>query len=97
MAEFRYLKNVATLKLNEKKCIGCGMCVKVCPHRIFVLKNKKALITDKDKCMECGACALNCAYKAITVNSGVGCAYAVINGWMKGTDPDCDCGSGCCD
>ncbi len=30
-----YLKNVVTLKLNEDKCTGCGMCLDVCPHEVF--------------------------------------------------------------
>jgi NAD-dependent dihydropyrimidine dehydrogenase PreA subunit len=93
-----YLKNVSTLKLNTKKCTGCGMCVKVCPHAVFVIEKKKAIISEKDKCMECGACALNCPAKAIKVDSGVGCAYGIINGWLKGSDSSCDCGgdSVCC-
>ena len=96
MADQKYLKDVVTLSLDKEKCIGCGMCVKVCPHRIFVLKDRKAEIVDKNKCMECGACALNCSVGAISVESGVGCAYGVIRGWLKGTAPDCGCDKGCC-
>jgi hypothetical protein len=35
---------------------------------------------------------------AIYVKKGVGCAQAVRNGFLKGTEPDCDCGgdSTCC-
>ncbi|MCB4792266.1 MAG: 4Fe-4S binding protein [Elusimicrobia bacterium] len=94
-----YLKNVSTLKLDAGKCTGCGMCVTVCPHAVFEIKDKKARILDKDKCMECGACKRNCAFKAIEVSSGVGCANAVITGFLRGTEPTCDCGSdkgGCC-
>ena len=47
----KYLKDVATLKLNRDKCIGCGMCVIVCPHAVFTLKNNKAGINDIDMCM----------------------------------------------
>jgi len=94
----KYLKNVATLSLNSKKCIGCGMCAKVCPHGVFKIGSKKANITDKDLCMECGACALNCPVNVIEVNAGVGCAAAIIKSWFTGKEPNCDCGGddGCC-
>lgn len=95
----KYLKNVATLKLNSDKCIGCGRCMEVCPHNVFKLNKGKAEIVHKDACMECGACAKNCAFNVIEVKSGVGCAYAIIMGWILGTEPTCDCSGssgGCC-
>lgn len=90
----RYLKNVARLILTEEKCIGCGRCTEVCPHGVFSLTEKKARIVDKDSCMECGACAMNCPVNAIAVDTGVGCATAVIMGWLTGSEPSCDCSSG---
>lgn len=97
----KYLKNVATLKLDPEKCTGCGMCVKVCPHNVFSAEQGKARIDDIDSCMECGACAKNCPFGAIQVKSGVGCAAAVIIGMLRGTEPTCGCGSddqsGCCE
>jgi NAD-dependent dihydropyrimidine dehydrogenase PreA subunit len=89
-----YLKNVATLRLDTEKCVGCGLCVTVCPHRVFQVNQKKASITDRDACMECGACSKNCPVAAIEVKSGVGCASAVINGFFGKTDAECSC---CCD
>jgi len=94
----RYLKNVTTLAYTAEKCVGCGKCAEVCPHGVFDLAEKKARITDKDLCMECGACALNCPAKAIEVSAGVGCAAAIIMGWVTGKEPSCDCAGdiGCC-
>ncbi|MFC1771002.1 mercury methylation ferredoxin HgcB [Candidatus Margulisiibacteriota bacterium] len=96
----KYIRNVTTLELDKEKCTGCKMCVNVCPHAVFEIRDKKAFIIDKDACMECGACAKNCPAKAISVKTGVGCAYAVIMGLLKGTEPTCDCqntsGSSCC-
>ena len=86
-----YLKDVVTLKLDIDKCIGCGMCAIVCPHGVFEMKEKKTAIVDRDACMECGACACNCPASAISVRSGVGCAYGIIMGKLKGTAPTCDC------
>ena len=94
----KYLKNVATLEYDSSLCIGCRLCIEVCPHRVFIMSGKKAEIVNRDKCMECGACVLNCVPGALKVNQGVGCASAVIYGFLKGTEPTCDCGGdeSCC-
>ena len=100
MAELRYLANVVTLGLEEQKCVGCGRCVEVCPHGVFVVEEGKARIVDQDGCMECGACAKNCPVEAVSVEAGVGCAAAVIRGALRRTGPECGCGgsdeSSCC-
>lgn len=89
--EHRYLKDVVTLKLQNERCTGCGVCVDVCPHQVLMLDNKKVRIVDKDRCMECGACAKNCAFSAIQVVQGVGCAFAILIGMLKGSEPNCGC------
>ena len=92
-----YLENVATLSLAAERCVGCGRCVDVCPHGVFSATDKKAQIVAKDLCMECGACAVNCPARAIEVSAGVGCATAIIKGWITGSEPSCDCDSSeCC-
>lgn len=95
MKGFTYLKGVVTLALDREKCTGCGMCIIVCPHCVFEMADKKASIKEPDACMECGACEKNCAFDAIRVKYGVGCARAVLNGLVKGTEPNCDCGCDC--
>ncbi|HOO47190.1 MAG TPA: mercury methylation ferredoxin HgcB [Deltaproteobacteria bacterium] len=93
MIQLKYLKDVATLNLDEEKCIGCGTCIAVCPHAVFSMNGDKCVrITDHDACMECGACALNCPTDALTVNAGVGCAAAVINSLLGGgSSTGCSC------
>ncbi|MBW2094048.1 MAG: 4Fe-4S binding protein [Deltaproteobacteria bacterium] len=88
MGELVYLKNVVTLELDQEKCVGCGMCLVVCPHAVLVMNDGHAQIEKRDACMECGACALNCPTEAITVQAGVGCASAVINA-VLGRQGDC--------
>lgn len=68
----KYIKNVATLKLDQSKCVGCGRCIEVCPHSVFRMEGRKAAIEDLDSCMECGACDRNCPVKAVEVKKGVG-------------------------
>lgn len=85
MKALRYIDGAAVLRLDEQACIGCGMCVVVCPHRIFELHNKKAKIVDYNACMECGACATNCPVEALFVNpdNGCGCAALIISRWIS--------------
>ncbi|MDX2444931.1 MAG: mercury methylation ferredoxin HgcB [Bacteroidales bacterium] len=89
-----YLRNVATLEYDSSKCIGCKMCIEVCPHNVFRMMSKKAVVVNKDKCMECGACEINCITHALKVKQGVGCAAAVITGFIRGTEATCDCNCG---
>ncbi len=91
MPTLKYLKNVVSLQLNPQRCIGCEMCVNVCPHAVFQMVEKKAAIVGRDDCIECGACAKNCPTTAISVRAGVGCVTAIIKGAIRGTEPNCDC------
>jgi len=91
MGQSVYLKDVVTLRLDEEKCVGCGMCLLVCPHAVLELTNDRVHIGNRDACMECGACAQNCPVKAIHVQSGVGCATAVINSALGRKNASCCC------
>ena len=93
----KYLKDVVTLQLDTEKCTGCGMCLTVCPQRVFQKSGSKVAIIDRDACMECGACALNCPTSAIKVDAGVGCASGLINEWLRERKLPGLKGSGCCD
>ncbi len=79
MGRLVYLRDAVTLSVDEGRCVGCGMCLLVCPHAVLQLIDGNIKIRDRDACMECGACARNCPAEAVTVRSGVGCAAAMIN------------------
>ena len=85
----KYLKNVAAIKFYEDKCTVCKMCLKVCPHEVFIYKDNKIKLNKKDLCMECGACSKNCHVNAIEVKIGVGWAYAILKGMLTGSEPTC--------
>lgn len=91
MGDMIYLKDVVTLELDQEKCVGCGMCLDVCPHAVLSLNNGNARIENRDACMECGACAQNCPVEALSVQVGVGCAAAVINAALGRKDSACCC------
>jgi len=90
MNRMTYLRNVSTLALDAERCTGCGRCLAVCPQEVLSGENGVVRIRDRDRCMECGACARNCPAGAVTVQTGVGCAAAVINTALGRT------GNGCC-
>ncbi len=66
------------ISLNQEACLGCGTCVKICPHRVFEIQNKKAWMVFEERCIECGACQLNCSNNAINVTKGTGCLLTII-------------------
>ena len=61
-------------EVDEKKCIGCGTCVKFCPEAVIELQKKEkeieknqegVAVIDYDFCKGCGVCANVCPTKAI--------------------------------
>jgi ferredoxin len=46
-------------KIDEEKCVGCGICVEKCPIEAISLINRKA-IDDKERCIGCGVCVHHC-------------------------------------
>lgn len=98
----RYLKNVTTIRQDRALCTDCGICLEVCPRAVFVLRQNSVLLLDPDACIECGACALNCPAGALSVDSGVACAAAMIRGALTGKEASCGCADdgkksgGCC-
>lgn len=85
-----YLKNVVTLSHKQELCNGCGICLTVCPRRVFQRFNGKVEIAVRDACIECGACQRNCPQGAVTVKAGVGCASALINQMLGRNKVCCD-------
>lgn len=94
-------RELNTLEYFADRCINCGMCSVVCPHGVFEPGEKAARLAHPDLCMECGACRQNCPTEAIAVESGVGCAAAMIKAALGGKrdaccgpddEPACCCG-----
>jgi NAD-dependent dihydropyrimidine dehydrogenase PreA subunit len=87
-----------TLVYDSSLCVGCQMCSIVCPHGVFEMGMRVAELVRPEACMECGACQRNCPTEAIVVDSGVGCAAAMIAAALTGGEPTCGCAedSGSC-
>jgi NAD-dependent dihydropyrimidine dehydrogenase PreA subunit len=87
--------SINTLRFLPGKCVGCGRCTEVCPHAVFEMGEKRVRMVAPERCMECGACQVNCPTGAILVDSGVGCASAMIKAALKGSK-EVTCGPDCC-
>jgi len=60
------------------------VCVEVCPHGVFAMAGRVARLVRPTACMECGACQNNCPAGALWVDSGTGCASAMIRAALSG-------------
>ncbi len=53
------------LKIDNDKCIGCGICEKLCPMKNISIKEQKAV--SSDSCTMCYRCINKCPGQAITL------------------------------
>lgn len=94
-------------KVAQKKCIGCGRCVKICAHNAPTITDRKASI-DINKCVGCGRCLGICPMDAIHSMNDASMenlnkrmaeyAFAILNGrphfhisLIVDVSPYCDC------
>ncbi len=60
-------RQVTTI-IDQEKCIGCELCVKVCPNQTISMQKNKAVVTG-DRSLQCGHCVAVCPVDAIKVET----------------------------
>lgn len=57
------------IKMDASLCKSCGLCIEICPNKIFRLENGRTSIINKriHLCFTCGQCMAICTAKAITI------------------------------
>jgi nitroreductase/NAD-dependent dihydropyrimidine dehydrogenase PreA subunit len=62
------MQNSVTTSIDPNLCIGCGICVEVCPAKTLSMRDGKALVTGTYS-MGCGHCESVCPVNAIRVEA----------------------------
>jgi heterodisulfide reductase subunit A len=57
-----------TSSIDQEKCIGCELCIEICPYQAIEKKEEGKPEVVKVLCKGCGTCGASCPKKAITMN-----------------------------
>lgn len=67
-SEYR-LQPYGQITLERDKCIGCKVCIEVCPRNLYVLDDtdKKVDLINSKKCINCNACVKRCLAQCLAI------------------------------
>jgi NAD-dependent dihydropyrimidine dehydrogenase PreA subunit len=63
------LQPYGEIKINQEECIGCKVCLDVCPRDVYRFNelNNKAAIKQANKCINCNACVNRCLANCLII------------------------------
>jgi NAD-dependent dihydropyrimidine dehydrogenase PreA subunit len=53
--------------IDSDKCIGCGVCVEICPNKILYIQDNICKVIDEKKCDRSKGCENVCPTAAIKI------------------------------
>ena len=74
---------MSVVRIDVDKCIGCGICIDVCPMDVFYysFEDKKSVIAYPECCQTCGQCYVNCPTGSIGISNDMfGYAFTAVRG-----------------
>ena len=67
------------LKIDEKLCIGCGICEDQCPFGSITIVDSIAVVGES--CTLCGACVEACEVEAMSIDTGGKAVRDDLDSW----------------
>ncbi|MFX1329286.1 MAG: HgcAB-like fusion protein [Promethearchaeota archaeon] len=63
------LQPYGEIKLEREKCIGCKVCIDVCPRNLYLFneKDKKVDLHNSERCINCNACVKRCLARCLEI------------------------------
>ena len=58
---------VKPVQIDLDRCVGCGTCVKKCPHGALSLQDLHAVVNPA-RCVGCGICTDYCPREALDID-----------------------------
>jgi Pyruvate/2-oxoacid:ferredoxin oxidoreductase delta subunit len=57
------------VRVDEKKCIGCKLCIFACPDpNVLTYTENKKVSADENRCKGCGLCVSSCPKGALIIS-----------------------------
>ena len=60
-------KSLPEIRINEKNCKACYICVEFCPKQVLEIKGTCVSVKNLEACIKCMQCELRCPDFAIQV------------------------------
>ncbi|MFX1314730.1 MAG: HgcAB-like fusion protein [Promethearchaeota archaeon] len=63
------LQSYGEINIEREKCVGCKICIEVCPREVYYFDEKegKASLKSPDKCINCHACVNRCLTRCLNI------------------------------